>query len=111
MVARRSRYGQGGRVLVWELYFFSCGGDPVAQLLWIMSNKEYRINKGVNRPIEFRGLKAQYIWWLAGGIVGLMALFAGLYLAGVNPFLCMGLIGVMGMILFRQVYKMSRLYG
>ena len=32
-----------------------------------MSNSVYKVNKGINKPIEFRGLKAQYIWWLGGG--------------------------------------------
>ena len=54
------------------------------------------INKGVNRPVEFRGLKAQYIWWLAGGILALLILFAGMYIAGINPFVCIGLVGVAG---------------
>jgi hypothetical protein len=76
-----------------------------------MEAKRYTINKGVNRPIEFRGLKAQYIWWLGGGVAGLLALFAGLYIAGVNAFICLGLIGTMGTVLFTQVYRLSRRYG
>ena len=76
-----------------------------------MSYGVYTINKGVNRPVEFRGLKAQYIWWLAGGLVGLLALFAGMYIAGVNAFVCLGIIGMAGLVLFSQVYRMSRKYG
>ena len=76
-----------------------------------MSYTVYSINKGVNRPVEFRGLKAQYIWWLAGGLVGLLLLFALLYIAGVNAFVCLGLIGAAGVALFTQVYRMSRKYG
>ena len=71
----------------------------------------YTINKGVNRPIEFRGLKAQYIWWLGGGIAGVVLLFAILYISGVNPIACLGIAGMMGLGLFRQVYRMSRRYG
>ncbi|HMT97439.1 MAG TPA: DUF4133 domain-containing protein, partial [Ferruginibacter sp.] len=33
-----------------------------------MSNSVYQINKGINRSIEFKGLKAQYIWYLGGGL-------------------------------------------
>jgi hypothetical protein len=69
---------------------------------------EYAVNKGVNRPIEFRGLKAQWIWWLAGGILFLLALFAGMYIAGVNAFVCMGIVGIFGAILFTKIYKLSR---
>jgi hypothetical protein len=76
-----------------------------------MSTTVYTINKGVNRSVEFRGLKAQYIWWLGGGVVGLLALFAGLYIGGVNAFVCLGIVGVTGTIGFRQVYRLSRVYG
>ena len=71
----------------------------------------YTINKGVNRPIEFRGLKAQWIWWLGGGVGGLLVVFAGLYIAGVNPFICIGLVGIAGLVLFTRVYRLSREYG
>ena len=47
-----------------------------------MASSIYGINKGINKPIEFRGLKAQYIWYLAGGLVGLLVLFAILYISG-----------------------------
>ena len=40
----------------------------------------YTINKGMNRPIVFKGLKAQYIWYLGGGIVLLFMLFIFLVL-------------------------------
>jgi hypothetical protein len=74
-------------------------------------NTVYNFNKGVNRSIEFRGLKAQYIWWLGGGIVILLALFAGMYIAGINPFICLALIAIAGTMLFTQVYRVSRKYG
>lgn len=76
-----------------------------------MKTNVYSINKGVNRSIEFRGLKAQYIWWLGGGVVGLLAVFAGMYIGGVNPFVCIALIGIAGVGLFRTVYRLSRRYG
>jgi len=41
-----------------------------------MTNSIYQINKGINKPIEFKGLKAQYIWYLGGGLVALLVLFA-----------------------------------
>jgi hypothetical protein len=76
-----------------------------------MRTMAYTINKGVNRPVEFRGLKGQYIWWLGGGIVGLLALFAGMYIAGVNPFGCIAMVGLAGTVLFIRVYRLSRVYG
>ena len=76
-----------------------------------MSNSVYKINKGINKPIEFKGLKAQYIWWLGGGILVLMIGFAILYILALNSYLCVGLVLTGGAILFLQVYKVSNKYG
>ena len=71
----------------------------------------YQINKGINKPIEFKGLKAQYIWYLGGGLVSLLIVFAVLYICGVNPFICLAIIGVSGAMLFMYIYRLSRTYG
>jgi len=71
----------------------------------------YQINKGINKPIEFKGLKAQYIWYLGGGLVALLILFAIIYICGVNIFLCLALIVSLATALFMYVYKLSRTYG
>jgi hypothetical protein len=76
-----------------------------------MSNSVYQINKGINKPIEFKGLKAQYIWYLGGGLVALLILFAIIYISGVNVFLCLAIILALGSALFMYIYKMSRTYG
>ncbi|HEY5968311.1 MAG TPA: DUF4133 domain-containing protein [Chitinophagaceae bacterium] len=76
-----------------------------------MSNSVYKVNKGINKPVEFRGLKAQYIWYLGGGLVILLIIFALLYIIGINTFFCVGLIVVLGTSLFIHVYKLSNKYG
>lgn len=76
-----------------------------------MSTSVYSINKGINRPIEFKGLKAQYIWYLGGGLLALLILFAILYFCGVNTFICLLIIVAAGTALFMHVYKLSRQYG
>jgi hypothetical protein len=76
-----------------------------------MTNSIYKINKGINKPIEFKGLKAQYIWWLGGGIIGLMILFAILYIIGVNAYACVSIILFAGSFVFFYVYKLSNTYG
>jgi hypothetical protein len=76
-----------------------------------MSNSIYHINKGINQSIEFKGLKAQYIWYLGGGVVVLMILFAVMYIVGLPSIVCVGLIGVLGTILVAKIYKMSNKYG
>ena len=71
----------------------------------------YQINKGINKPIEFKGLKAQYISYLAIGLVVLLILFASLYIIGLNLLLCIGVIAVCGSVLFIKVYALSHKYG
>ena len=75
-----------------------------------MSNR-YAINKGVNQPIEFRGLKSQYIWWLAMGLALLVLLFSLLYICGVHVITCLVVVFALGTALFVWVYKMSNRYG
>ncbi|HZK64381.1 MAG TPA: DUF4133 domain-containing protein [Puia sp.] len=76
-----------------------------------MANSIYQINKGINKAIEFRGLKAQYIGYLAAGLVSLMILFAVLYIAGVPTLICLPLILTLGTFLFMTVYRYSHKYG
>ena len=71
----------------------------------------YSINKGINKPVEFKGFKAQYIWWLGGGLVVLLILFAVLYICGINSVVCVGIISALASFLFMYVYRMSRKYG
>jgi len=76
-----------------------------------MANSVYQINKGVNRSIEFKGLKAQYIWYLGGGILILLVLFAILYIAGLNQYICMLIIFPLGGGMVFKIYAMSNKYG
>ena len=71
----------------------------------------YVINKGVDLPIEFKGLKGQYIWWLGGGVVALLFLFAMMYLAGVDMMLCLVILFGLGGVLFWKVNRLSKQYG
>lgn len=75
------------------------------------TNSAYQINKGINKSIEFKGLKAQYIWYLAIGILVLLIAFATMYIIGLPPFLCMGIILIGGACLVIKVYGMSNRYG
>ncbi len=71
----------------------------------------YQINKGINKPIEFKGLKAQYIGYLGAGLVTLLILFAVLYLAGAPVYLCVMTIAGAGTTLFFKVFGLSHKYG
>jgi len=76
-----------------------------------MATSIYTINKGINRPIEFKGLKAQYIAYLAVGLVALLLLFTALYLAGVALYACLLLVLLAGTGLFAGTYHLNRTYG
>lgn len=71
----------------------------------------YSVNKAINKPVEFKGLKAQYIWYLGGGLLALLILFAVFYICGVNTFVCLAFILCLGTVLFLYVYKLSHTYG
>ncbi len=76
-----------------------------------MNNSVYKINKGINKPIEFKGLKAQYIGYLGVGVILLLIIFAVLYISGVNMFVCLGIIALLGTALFMGIYNLSDTYG
>lgn len=71
----------------------------------------YQVNKGINKAIEFRGLKAQYIGYLGGGLVGLLILYAVMYIVGVNTYICLMLIGGAGTGLLMTIFHLSHKYG
>lgn len=71
----------------------------------------YQINKGVNKPIEFKGLKAQYIAYLAIGLVVLLVSFAVLYICRLSLVMILPLILGLGTGLFFGVFHLSHKYG
>lgn len=71
----------------------------------------YTINKGINKAIEFRGLKAQYIWWVAGITLGALALYIALYVAGLGGYVGIILTMSLAALLIGRVYRMSRRHG
>jgi len=101
--------------MVWKLRVSgsSCHCDQI--FLWSLTSIKmssiYQINKGINQSIEFKGLKAQYIWYLGGGVVGLMIVFAVLFIVGIPSLVCVALIGTAGTVMVIKIYKMSRQYG
>lgn len=76
-----------------------------------MKNSIYQINKGVNRSIEFRGLKAQYIWYLLIGVILLLLLFALLYIIGLGAGICFAVILPLAGGYTYKIYRWSDRYG
>jgi hypothetical protein len=71
----------------------------------------YSINHGVNRSLEFKGIKAQYVIYLALGLVLLLLLFAVFHIAHVNLYVTMAIILPAGGGLVLVVKRLSDRYG
>jgi len=71
----------------------------------------YAINKGVSKPIVFKGLKAQYIAYLAVGMVVLLVAFAVLYICGVSLWVILPLVFSLGGALSFSVFRLSHRFG
>ena len=66
---------------------------------------EYPINKGIGRPVEFKGLKAQYLFIFCGG---LLALFV---LVGIDQWVCIGFGVASSSVLVWQTFALNARYG
>jgi hypothetical protein len=71
----------------------------------------YQINKGVNRPLEFKGIRGVYIKVMGAGLVILFILFVILFTAGCNTYALCAIILPAGAFLFLGVIRMSKKYG
>lgn len=73
---------------------------------------EYRINKGVGRQVEFKGLTAQYLFLFVGGLVGVFLLFVVMYMSGVSQTACILLLtAVAGAGLVWGTFYLNRTFG
>ena len=71
----------------------------------------YSINKGVNKPAEFKGLQSQYLFIFAGGLLGSFVLFIILYLVGVNQWVCIFLGVILALLVIYTTLSLSKKYG
>ena len=51
---------------------------------------EFNVNKGIGRSPEFKGLKSQYLFIFAGGLLALFVIFVVMYMAGIDQWVCIG---------------------
>lgn len=72
---------------------------------------EYEINKGIGKPVEFKGLKAQYLLIFVLGLLGLFILFIVLYMIGINETFCIVLLVVAATTLVVQTFRLNKKYG
>ncbi|MCT2561794.1 DUF4133 domain-containing protein [Chryseobacterium herbae] len=71
----------------------------------------YNINKGIGRSVEFKGLKAQYLFIFVGGLLGTLVLVMILYMAGLNSYLCLFIGGGAASLIVWQTFKLNKKYG
>lgn len=45
---------------------------------------DFEINKGAGREVEFKGLRAQYLFIFAGGLLAVFVVFVIMYMAGIG---------------------------
>ncbi len=81
------RHLENRRQLVLCLHLSDCSRHHPAFLL-PLSGMEYPVNKGAGNPVEFKGLKSQYLFVFAGGLVTVLLAVVILYLAGVDQWIC-----------------------
>lgn len=72
---------------------------------------EYPINKGIGRSVEFKGLKAQYLFIFCGGLLALFVLFVILYMVGIDQWFCIGFGAVSASVLVWQTFALNARYG
>lgn len=72
---------------------------------------EYKLNKGVGQDVEFCGLKAQYLYLFAGGLLAVFLVFVILYMAGVNRLFCIALCVMSATGITLGVFRLNRKYG
>ena len=72
---------------------------------------EYSINKGVGRSVEYKGLKAQYLFIFAIGLLSLFVLFVIMYVVGVPQWFCIGFAAVSASALVWLTFRLNSKFG
>ena len=72
---------------------------------------DYSINRGIGRPAEFQGLKSQYLFIFAGGLLCLFFVFVVMFMAGVNHWICIFFGITAGLILVYGTFHLNKTYG
>lgn len=72
---------------------------------------DYPINKGIGKPAEYKGLKSQYLFIFAGGLLGIFVVFAVMYMAGISQWVCIGFGVSAASILVWMTFSLNAKYG
>ncbi len=72
---------------------------------------EYSINKGVGNSVEFKGLKSQYLFIFAGGLLAVFIVFVILYMIGIAQWVCIGFGVIAASVLVWLTFSLNGKYG
>jgi hypothetical protein len=72
---------------------------------------EYNINKGIGKSVEFKGLKSQYLFIFAGGLLAVFVVFVILYMAGVSQWVCIAFGVISASVLVWLTFNLNTRYG
>lgn len=72
---------------------------------------EFSINKGIGRTVEYKGLKAQYLFIFAGGLIVDFVVFVIMYMCGVPQWFCIGFGVTATSILVWLTFHLNAKYG
>jgi len=72
---------------------------------------EYSINKGIGRSAEFKGLKSQYLFIFAGGLLAVFIVFVVMYMIGINQLACIIFGVVCASVLVWGTFHLNEKYG
>ena len=72
---------------------------------------EYAINKGVGRSVEYKGLKARYLFIFAGGLLAVFVVFVIMYICGISQWVCIGFGAVAASALVWLTFHLNAKYG
>lgn len=72
---------------------------------------EYNINKGIGKSVEFKGLKSQYLFIFAGGLLSVFVLFVILYMIGIDQWICIGFGVIAASVLVWLTFNLNAKYG
>ncbi|UMQ43116.1 DUF4133 domain-containing protein [Chryseobacterium sp. Y16C] len=73
--------------------------------------KTYNINKGIGCTVEFKGLKAQYLFGFAGGLLLVLILVMVLYMADVNMYICLSVGCISASLIVWKTFSLNNKYG
>ena len=72
---------------------------------------KYPVNKGAGNPVEFKGLKSQYLFVFAGGLVMVLLAVVILYLVGVDQWIYISFGSISGGLLVWMTFRLNARYG